>query len=38
VDKPQKRYAIKVIELQKFEGDTLKMLEEEINIHLKLKH
>jgi hypothetical protein len=38
VDRPQKRYAIKVIELQKFEEETLKMLEQEINIHLKLKH
>ena len=37
VNKPQKRYAIKVIELQKFQGDTLKMLQEEIDIHL-LEH
>jgi hypothetical protein len=26
VDKPQKLYAIKVIELKKFSGDSLKML------------
>jgi hypothetical protein len=26
VHKPQKRYAIKVIELEKFTGDSLKML------------
>ena len=38
VNKPQKRYAVKVINLSKFEGENFEMLEQEIDIHLSIKH
>ncbi len=38
IQKPHKRYAIKVIDLQKFRGENLKMLENEIQIHKSLDH
>ena len=36
--KLNKRFAIKVIDLQKFRGENLKMLETEIEIHKSLDH
>jgi serine/threonine protein kinase len=38
IDKPQRRYAIKVVSLQKFKGHSLDMLQSEIDIQLSLSH
>ena len=38
IEKTHKRYAIKVIELKKFRGSNLEMLEAEIDIHRGLVH
>lgn len=38
ISKPHKIYAIKVVDLRKFEGDSLSMLEQEVEIHLSINH